>query len=269
MELVSVIIPSKNSSATISSCLESVKNQTYSNTEIIVVDGYSTDGSSEFCKNQNAMVFKSEFKLLGARYVGLQKSSGKYVVMIDSDQILEKACIQGCVDLIEKGFDMICLEERSLNPKTLVQKMFEADRLLIHEQADLHMIPLYGAINPRFYRRTILEKAFAVIPEVIFPIALAWEDAILYFEASKLSSKVAIVRNAIWHQEPQNLSEVWYKTRKYGKSARQLAKTGHYSSLLSKKIRFRRSRGISKKKIQSDILQLLKAPGYMTGFYLG
>jgi glycosyltransferase involved in cell wall biosynthesis len=269
MELVSVIIPIKNSSATISSCLESVKNQNYSNIEVIVVDGNSTDGSREYCKNHNAMVFNSEFMLLGARYVGLQKSSGKYVVMIDADQILEKTCIQNCVDLIEKGFDMICLEEMSLNPKTLIQKMFEADRLLIHEQADLQMNPLYGAIAPRFYRRTILEKVFAVIPEVIFPIALAWEDAILYFEASKLSNKVAIVRNAIWHQEPQSLSEVWYKTRKYGKSARQLAKTGHYSSLFSKKIRFRRSRGISKKKILSAILLLLKAPGYMTGFYLG
>lgn len=268
MELVSVIIPSKNSSATISSCLESVKNQTYSNTEIIVVDGNSTDGSREFCKNQNAMVFKSEFKLLGARYVGLQKSSGKYVVMIDSDQILEKTCIQDCVDLMEKGFDMISLEEMSLNPKTLIQKMFEADRLLIHEQAVLQMNPLYGAIMPRFYRRTILEKVFAVIPEVILPITMAWEDAIVYFEASKLSNKVAIVRNAVWHQEPRSLSEVWYKTRKYGKSARQLAKTGHYSSLISKKIRFR-SRGISKKKIMSAILLLLKAPGYMTGFYLG
>ncbi len=266
MELVSVIIPTKNSSSTILSCLKSVKYQTYSNIELIIVDGNSTDETIEICEKNNASVFKSDWKTLGARYIGLQRSSGQYILMMDSDQILEKTCIQECVNIIRE-LDMLCLEEMSLNPKTLIQKMFEADRKLIHAQPDLQLDPLYGAISARFYRRTILEKVFAEIPKEILPFAMAGEDAIVYFEASKLSNNIGIVPKAIWHKEPKNLRELWYKNRRYGKSARQLAKTGHYSSLLSKKVRLRTSRGLSKNRILSSILFLLKAPACIIGFF--
>jgi hypothetical protein len=165
--------------------------------------------------------------------------------------------------------DMLCLEEMTYNPKTMVEKMFEADRRLIHEQADLQLDPLYGAMAPRFYRRTILEKVFATVPEEILPFIVAGEDAIVYYEASKLSNKVGIVPNALWHKEPGSLIELWHKNRRYGKSARQMVRTGHYSSLFRTKQRLRKSRGLSKNKIISSVLLLLKAPAYIVGFYFG
>jgi glycosyltransferase involved in cell wall biosynthesis len=48
--LVSVIIPTKNSSKTLTRCLDSLKNQVYKNTEIIIVDNYSTDNTLEIAK---------------------------------------------------------------------------------------------------------------------------------------------------------------------------------------------------------------------------
>src|SRR5439155_20779 len=43
--LVSVIIPTKNSERTIRACLESVRAQTYRNSEIVVVANFSSDSS--------------------------------------------------------------------------------------------------------------------------------------------------------------------------------------------------------------------------------
>jgi hypothetical protein len=196
------------------------------------------------------------------------KSSGEYILELDSDQFLVPTCVQSCVSMM-KDHDMICLEEKTYNPKTIVEKMYDADKRLIHEQADLQLHPLYGAMAPRFYRRTILEKVFAAIPEEILPFSVAGEDAIVYYEASKLSKKVGIVPNALWHKEPESLIELWHKNRSYGKSARQMVRTGHYSSLFATKRRLRKSRGLSKNKIISSVLLLLKAPAYIVGFYFG
>jgi hypothetical protein len=163
---------------------------------------------------------------------------------------------------------MICLEEKTLNSRIIVQKLYEADRKLIHDNADVQLDPIYGAIAPRFYRRTILEKVFASIPKEILPWAKGMEDKIVYSEAFKISKRVNILSNALFHEEPGGLVVLWRKNHRYGNSERQLARTGHYSILLSKKRRLRRSRGLSKNRIMSSILVLLKAPAYFKGFYI-
>lgn len=48
--LVSVVIPTKNSGETIEACLKSVKEQTYPNIEIVVVDNYSKDKTCEIAE---------------------------------------------------------------------------------------------------------------------------------------------------------------------------------------------------------------------------
>ena len=55
--LVSVIIPSKNSSKTLSICLDSIKNQDYENIEIIVVDNHSIDNTLEIAKRYTNTVY--------------------------------------------------------------------------------------------------------------------------------------------------------------------------------------------------------------------
>lgn len=48
--LVSIIIACKNNAEYITQCLESVKNQTYQNLELIIVDNFSTDGTDEIAR---------------------------------------------------------------------------------------------------------------------------------------------------------------------------------------------------------------------------
>ena len=47
---VSVVVPSKNVAGFMKKCLESVRNQTLSDLEIICVDACSTDGTREIIK---------------------------------------------------------------------------------------------------------------------------------------------------------------------------------------------------------------------------
>jgi glycosyltransferase involved in cell wall biosynthesis len=55
--LVSLIIPTYNSSKTIEDCLKSIKNQNYENIELIVVDNNSKDNTKEIALKYTNKVY--------------------------------------------------------------------------------------------------------------------------------------------------------------------------------------------------------------------
>ncbi|HWQ96143.1 MAG TPA: glycosyltransferase [Candidatus Methylomirabilis sp.] len=96
--LVSVIVPCLNSENIIKSCLESIKYQTYSNIEIIVVDAQSTDLTQEIAQDYGEVfTFKLEpYMVWGTPYqqnFGAAKAKGKYVYFVDTDMVLQSEAI--------------------------------------------------------------------------------------------------------------------------------------------------------------------------------
>lgn len=85
---VSFVIPTYNSARTISSCLKSIKTQRYPALEIIVIDGYSNDGTAQMAEKLGAMVYMCNGLLGEARQMGIKKSSGEIVALFDSDIIM-------------------------------------------------------------------------------------------------------------------------------------------------------------------------------------
>ena len=85
--LVSIIVRTKNESFWIGKCLHEIKNQTYKNYEVIVVDNLSTDQSLKIVKNNFPKVkiikYKSrEFFPGRALNLGIQASKGRFIAMI-------------------------------------------------------------------------------------------------------------------------------------------------------------------------------------------
>lgn len=95
---VSIIIPIFNSFNYIEHTLNSVKNQTYENLEIIIVDDGSTDGSSKIVrsfKDTRIIYIQQDNKgAANARNRGLKKATGDYIQYLDSDDILHPRKIQ-------------------------------------------------------------------------------------------------------------------------------------------------------------------------------
>ena len=48
--MISIIVPVYNVESYLEECLESIKNQTYADIEVILVNDGSTDGSREICE---------------------------------------------------------------------------------------------------------------------------------------------------------------------------------------------------------------------------
>jgi glycosyltransferase involved in cell wall biosynthesis len=108
--LVSVIIPAFNRVELISDTLKSIKNQTYENWETIVIDDGSTDGTYELVKNiaeseKRIRLFKRDREPKGApvcRNIGMEKSKGRYVIFLDSDDLMKDFCIERRIHFFEK-----------------------------------------------------------------------------------------------------------------------------------------------------------------------
>ena len=99
-ELISVIVPIYNTEKYLVECVESIREQTYSNIEIILVDDGSTDASIEICdefskKDSRVRVFHKENEGSAvAKNFGIQQSKGEYIILVDSDDIVSDKMIE-------------------------------------------------------------------------------------------------------------------------------------------------------------------------------
>jgi glycosyltransferase involved in cell wall biosynthesis len=102
--LVSVIITTKNDERHIENCLLSVAEQTYPQTETIIIDNYSTDQTCKIASKYTDKIFKKGPERSAQRNFGIiHKASGKYVMFLDSDMIAGPKTIETAVSFMGKG----------------------------------------------------------------------------------------------------------------------------------------------------------------------
>lgn len=104
--LVSIIIPVYNDENYIDICVKSVISQTYSNIEIILVDDGSTDASSILCddwatKDKRILVLHQKNSgVSSARNSGIEYASGKWIMFVDADDIIDHELVIDLVNAI-------------------------------------------------------------------------------------------------------------------------------------------------------------------------
>lgn len=89
----SIIICTYNSERYLSSCLGSLKNQSFRDFEVIIVDGYSSDQTvniiTKFSKSIPLLVYKQKPSgISAAMNYGIRKSKGDYLIHLHSDDLL-------------------------------------------------------------------------------------------------------------------------------------------------------------------------------------
>ena len=108
MDQISIVVPVYNVENYLSYCVESLRQQTYKNIEIILVDDGSTDSSGEICdqyarEDDRIKVLHIENGgLSNARNTGVKESSTDWIVFIDSDDYYDHRAIEYLVELRDK-----------------------------------------------------------------------------------------------------------------------------------------------------------------------
>lgn len=106
--LVSIIIPTYNDLDYVTQAVESALCQNYRNTEIIVIDDGSTDNTREVLRGYEIKYIYQENKgLSGARNTGLKSAQGRYITLLDADDLYHKDRIKNQVEFLENnpGYD--------------------------------------------------------------------------------------------------------------------------------------------------------------------
>ena len=109
LPLVSIIIPIHNYGLVFHKTLESVFNSTYKNFEVIIVsDGATNNYVVEKLKSleyhpQIKIIYQDNKGPSSARNLGVDNTSGKYVLPLDADDTIHPEYIQNCVNILNNN----------------------------------------------------------------------------------------------------------------------------------------------------------------------
>lgn len=122
-DLISVIVITYNSSEFVLETLESIKNQTYKNIELIISDDCSEDNTLEICKtwlHDNEKYFLDSKILEVSKNEGIpancnkavEMSRGKWIKLIAGDDLLMPECISDYYNFVTKNPEIqICVSD--------------------------------------------------------------------------------------------------------------------------------------------------------------
>lgn len=107
MEKITVIIPVYNAEKTIKECLDSVKNQSYRELEVLIINDGSSDQTMEICKAyakedpRIKILIQSNSGVSSARNCGIKNASGKYLAFVDADDYIERGMIESLYQMYQ------------------------------------------------------------------------------------------------------------------------------------------------------------------------
>ena len=113
-KLVSVIVPVYNAELWLRKCIESIRDQSYSTLDIILIDDGSVDGSLNICREYSAadsrirIISKSNSGVSDSRNMGIRAAKGDYIMFVDADDYLDPDILKQAVSTMQKESAYLC-----------------------------------------------------------------------------------------------------------------------------------------------------------------
>lgn len=242
LPLVSIIIPVYNAESFISETISSAINQTWTNTEIIIVDDGSTDRSLEIAKefkNKKITVLNQQNKgASSARNLALSVATGDYIQFLDADDLLNEVKIETQVNLLLNNpyhlATCACVHfQNDADPfaKPIVHEW-------VREESDDptdFLIKLYGGslIGPEYGGFIALHSW--LIPFSLIKLAGQWNEALSLDDDGEFMCRVILKSKGIKYA--QNAVVYYRKHTDHCNISSSTSETAHKSLLNSVKLK--------------------------------
>ena len=211
--LVSIIIACKNNAEYITQCLESVKNQTYQNLELIIVDNFSTDGTDEIARRYTPAFYQLWPERSTQFNYGFKQSHGEIIYRIWAEFVLDLDLVEKWVaKIMNEWFDALALHNRSVWESIWAKVRF-LERESYRGRDDI--------VAVRFMKREVFESVGM------------FNEALVAGEDFDLHNRIVSAGYKWWHLdaieqhigEPKTLGDVWKKFYYYGRTIRKYQQT--------------------------------------------
>lgn len=219
--MVSIIVPVYNAQRTLDRCLKSIKDQTYQNVEIVVVNDGSTDHSQALIDislnniSNKIIVQKARNEgLEKARRTGLKACHGDYIAFVDADDYIEKDAIEMMMNAMRK-YDADLIQCRTsvfvtmanklkihlpkrINNRTI--RLIEKDEIMKKEYLSFFGC---GSFNVSVWAKLYKKETLL---HVRCGNLFFGEDLYLNMQVFPRLNRICVIPNILYHYERQGLT---------------------------------------------------------------
>lgn len=273
--LVTVVVITYNSSQYVIETLESTKQQTYKNIELVITDDCSTDNTAELCREwlkENSIFFHRSLLVVnkinkgvaGNCNSGLKNSEGNWIKIIAGDDLLINTCIEDYVNFaLENQFKLffaypeILLENPNQDFSSKRERYYRSTQNFFNQTAYSQFLTLLTTDVLPMNPATIFFNAEFVNALGGFDERFLPEDLPLYLKATNTGNQLGLMeKNTVKYRIHNSsltfkgksegaINVYWYETKKKIKSpyitrklffARPLIVWEYYNIMLWKKL---------------------------------
>lgn len=218
---VSIIIPIYNASDVLERCISSVLKQTYQNIEVLLIDDGSRDKSGDLCdefagQDKRIRVFhKENGGVSSARNLGLENSTGQYIMFVDSDDYCSDILVEELVnEIINNDVQMvICnyidfskdIPNIEYTDATRKKEYMESMDVLWRMRSNEGM--RYTAPWGKLYSKSLFH-------EIRYPIGRISEDEATTYKLIDKCNKIAVIKDVLYFYYVGNVNSIT-SDRKY------------------------------------------------------
>ncbi|MDI4583581.1 TIGR03111 family XrtG-associated glycosyltransferase [Oenococcus oeni] len=235
LPIISIIVPVYNSEETLFKCLGSISDSSYPNKlmQVIVANNQSTDNSFQvFNKVQQSFSnlrlqwMNTDKGKAPALNSAIYNSSGKYIINLDSDGVLEKNALMRMVLGFENNSDIDAMTGTILTEKAIIQnnkkpllRLLQNNEYFEYAQAFLSGRSIESSANRLFtmsgafsaFRKEVLLKTYMYNTQTV------GEDTDMTFQIrSKLKGRVALCTDSFFYVDPiESLDQLYIQRQRW------------------------------------------------------
>lgn len=219
--LVTIIIPIYQAEEYVERCIQSVRNQTYKNLEILLIDDGSEDKSADICDrfamlDSRITVFhKKNGGLSDARNYGIDRANGEYLAFIDADDYVTEDFIETLLDCcIRNKSDLAVCDYCQVKGEEIPRSLKNSEREVTLEEALNEVCAnskghiMYTVAWNKLYQKNLFET-------IRYPVGKTHEDEAVIYKIYEKAQKIMVMDKKMYgyYMSPNGIMR-----RKYNKS---------------------------------------------------